>query len=130
MTETNTLHAMIGRTFISVQNVDNAELVFTASDGDVFRFYHNQECCEIVLIEDICGDLDDLVGSPVTQAEEVVSEQEAEPKPSDCSDSWLWTFYKFATVKGSVTVRWLGESNGYYSESVDLEIKCPGEEKT
>lgn len=41
-------------------------------------------------------------------------------------ESGTWTFYKFATAKGYVTVRWLGESNGYYGEDVSFCDVTPG----
>lgn len=75
-------------------------------------------------IVDICGELDWLVGAPLLMAEETIHDNE-NPNGADApnyqDDSFIWTFYKFATIKGHVTVRWYGESNGYYSESVDFE---------
>ena len=45
-------------------------------------------------------------------------------KPGEYAESWTWTFYEMRTNAGSVTIRWLGESNGCYSESVDfIEIE-------
>lgn len=78
--------------------------------------WHEQDCCEDVRIEDICGDLDDLTGAPILRADERTSSGETD------GGSHTWTFYEFATVKGSVTIRWLGESNGYYSERLSIEI--------
>lgn len=109
--------SMIGKTMADVVSTADT-MVFTSTDGKKFTFYHSQDCCESVGIDDINGNLKDLVGEPILQAEQVSHEDPG--KPAEYADSWTWTFYKFATVKGSVTVRWLGESNGYYSESVNF----------
>jgi len=114
---------LLGRVFVSVENVANEQLIFTDESGYVFRFYHCQDCCELVEIIDINGNLNDLVGSPLLMASEVtyVDTNPRGVKVPDDQESFTWTFYKFATVKGYVTVRWYGESNGYYSEKVDFE---------
>jgi hypothetical protein len=111
---------MVGKTVVGIDNLGN-ELRFHMEDGSYYRMYHFRDCCESVYIEDIAGDLEDLVGSPLVRAEERTS-KDFDTNPDVHRDyAYLWTFYEFATVKGSVTVRWYGESNGYYSVSVNLE---------
>ena len=100
-------------------NEEEDEITFTDSEGVKYLMYHEQDCCEDVNIEDICGDINNLLNTPIVLAEEVTNTGEVE----DNSDySYTWTFYKLATVKGYVTIRWYGVSNGYYSEEVDLVI--------
>lgn len=113
-----TIEDMVGKTFTEVINHDGNELVFKGPQG-TFTFYHDQNCCESVSIEDVVGDLSDLVGEPLLIAEEVSND---EGPVGSYDDSFTWTFYKFATRKGYVDVRWYGTSNGYYSESVDLRF--------
>jgi len=111
---------LMHRTITNLQQNGYDELLFTMDNGDRYIMYHSQDCCEYVRIEDIDGDLNDLVGSPVLQAEIVSGETQDSWEEDERQDSYTWTFYKFATIKGSVTLRWLGESNGYYSERVDF----------
>lgn len=115
---------MLGKTFDLVyadkKHIDGHKLVFETNDGIVVKFYHEQSCCEDVSIEDIAGDLEDLCSSPIVMAECV-----SDRKDTEDGSSQTWSFYKFATVKGYVTVRWLGTSNGYYSERVDMAIEIP-----
>jgi hypothetical protein len=112
---------MLGVTFTEVKQDGSYELQFVCEEG-VFTFYHDQDCCEDVDIQDVTGDLQDLVGEPLLVAEESTGETPADFKFKYEPDSYTWTFYKFATRKGYVDVRWLGESNGYYSESVSLQF--------
>lgn len=112
--ETTTITEMIGKTYDSVTREGNDVIRFTDSTGHGIMLWHCQNCCEDVEIEDVCGDLDDLAGSPIITAEE-------RSRRGDIGESSTWTFYEFATINGSVTIRWLGTSNGYYSESVDVD---------
>ena len=113
---------MLGKTFVQVTGaVGNFDLLFETANGERFMFSHMQDCCESVRINDITGDLEDLVGEPLLMAEKVSGETPVDFNEMD-HESVTWTFYKFATRKGYVDVRWLGESNGYYSESVELFI--------
>jgi len=117
--QVQTFQSMLGVTMASVKGaVGDERMTFTATDGREWRFHYEPDCCASCSVEDICGDLADLIGSPLLEAEEVSNLPEPDFPGGYRPDSYTWTFYRFATAKGSVTVRWFGKSNGYYSESV------------
>ena len=125
--ETPTLNSFINKTVLAIEGgkVDDDEMVLVFSDKKL-TFCHLQDCCENVRIVDVDGDINDLIGVPLLMCEAVSSEGYGEEREREYEDnSHTWTFYKFATINGYVTVRWLGESNGYYSEEVDICVSKP-----
>lgn len=118
LTTEQALRNMVGSIFPIVTATDS-ELIFENST-DRYVFFHRQDCCESVYIESIVGDIEDLVNTPILTAEESSGDTPADSNAKPY-ESYTWTFYKFATFKGYVDIRWLGESNGYYSESVSVE---------
>lgn len=116
---------LLGKTFVEIHGAEegNDVILFICSDGSTYVMYHEQDCCENVDINDICGDVKCLIGRTILKAEETVQRDTDEEHPAGL-DSWdysyTWTFYHLATIKGYVTIRWYGTSNGYYSESVSL----------
>jgi hypothetical protein len=117
--------ALMGETLTEITGLTEGSdtVTFRTASGRTFRMFHLQDCCETVEVNEIIGNVEDLIGSPITMADEATNSQE--DRPTSGSDSWTWTFYRLATVQGYVTIRWLGESNGYYSEAVDFAEISP-----
>lgn len=113
---------MVGKTVTHI-DMGNYDLMISCDDGSRYHFYHEQDCCESVNLVDSLGDPQSLVGYRLV----MVDHEETGERPSEIDmdwnepyDCWTITKLKFVTDKDTVIVRWIGESNGYYSERVDL----------
>jgi hypothetical protein len=106
---------LLGKVISEVNRDGDESIVFKTTCGKQYKMWHRLDCCENVVIESIVGDLSYLVGHPVLLAESVSNSSETHV------GSETWTFYKLATIKGYVDIRWHGESNGYYSEEVNFD---------
>lgn len=116
---------LVGKTITSVDGLErhNGSVDFFTSDGSRYRMEHHQDCCESVSIEDVSGDVNDLVNAVVLMADESSNsdQQPGQEIGEYYGDSFTWTFYRLQTNKGFVLIRWYGSSNGYYGEGVSFE---------
>lgn len=119
---------LIGLTLNRIEGClpDSDEVTFYSECGQQFRMYHEQDCCESVFLNDVEGDVSDLIGTPIVVAETVSDAGQQAlnlliPLPDKGGDCEQWTFYRLATTKGWVVLRWYGDSNGYYSTDVTFE---------
>jgi hypothetical protein len=103
---------------------DKEKVIFECDDGCNFLMTHQQQCCEFVELVDGQDDLYLLNGQKILMAEEVTQVDYY------TQEDWrlhvlglhnkTWTFYKLGAINGYVNLRWFGQSNGCYSERVDL----------
>ena len=103
---------MVGKKVLGIY-YDEENFQILTDDG-VYAFYHEQSCCEDVWLTQVDGISDKIIGSRIVIAEVVTDEK------SVAGGSITWSFYKIGTNKGMIDFRFQGESNGYYSETVDL----------
>lgn len=115
MWSTTEIDEIVGKTIQSVIESDIGDDILAVQfedDPRTFVFGHYQDCCESVWLEEGFEDLKDLEGSVILSADEEVN--------YGGTETGTWTFYKIQTDKGFAHLRFCGESNGYYSEYVDL----------
>lgn len=110
------LAKMIGQTPVEIDGMkEGSEAVrIKTAEGNELLLRYEQDCCASCSIAQVDGDPLDLLGAPLRMCELVDND---EPAREDYEESFTWTFVKFATVHGYVTLRWYGSSNGYYSEA-------------
>jgi hypothetical protein len=121
MSERIGLNSLVGEVLTHVDTDGVDQIMLTTASGRKISIYHWQDCCETVQIVDTEGNWHDLIGKVVIDASESVY---AGDPPSEYSDSWTRTDLIFKVDGATLISRWIGESNGYYSESVDIsEVK-------
>ena len=110
------LDCLVGQEIVKIKRATEPDsLTFYCKSGDVFLMYHEQDCCEDVFLESVDEEeLKAILHSEVVLAEEATQ--------SSSEDYGTWTFYTIMTKKSCLSIRWYGESNGYYSEEVDFRL--------
>jgi len=117
---------LCGKTFNKIEHYEEALVFYDNDSQKIYYLHHEQDCCEGIWIEDICGDLQSLINNIILVASEEsnkkVPESENHSEYNEYYDSYTWTFYILETMDASITIRFYGASNGYYSERADLYV--------
>lgn len=107
---------LVGEVLTHVDVCGDDVIMLTTAAGRQIRIYHDQDCCESVSIESTDGDWVNLYGKVLTE----VSEETEDASNEGHDDSATRTTLKFVVDGATVINRWLGSSNGYYSESISF----------
>lgn len=102
----------IGKTLSSI-----SEDSFSFTDGTKYSFHHFQECCESVRLEYSDG-TGDMTVSPIKEFSDS-SEEPITHAKYEYYESYTWTTYTIICENGAWRKYYfLGESNGYYGETM------------
>jgi hypothetical protein len=111
-----------GKTITSIDgsNSDDSDTIITTSDGTIYTLTHIQDCCENVRVYGTVGNIDDVLNEEVIAAEDTNPMDNPNAPDYKYYESATWSQFRIVTNKGTFEIWWLGESNGYYSETVSV----------
>lgn len=120
----NIFEPLFNKTIVKIEGAEeeSEEIFFIMSNGDVLRMYHEVTLWEDVRIEDIGGDINNIIGVPIKESIVIIEEGDL-----DYGCTYTRTWFQFLTDKGYVAIRWKSLSDGCCSESVDYDLIKKGE---
>jgi hypothetical protein len=114
---------LVGETLVAIDQDDkSSEILLTTASGRQFRIVHHDDCCESVHIEGTDGEWSSLIGKVIESASH--EEESADGTLDEYGYSYesaTKTTITFKVNDATVVSRWFGSSNGYYSESVNVD---------
>jgi len=120
---TNDFFTLKGQIVRKIQAL-NGDSLSILTDKYEYNLYHAQDCCEYVRIVKIIGDIDNILNEEIIFAEEDGGAKDPDwATDYNYDDSHTWTKFVLATKNANVEFWFLGESNGYYSESISIKIE-------
>lgn len=109
-----------GRTIESTE-IGRDWLNIFCEDGTQWQLFHRQDCCESVNFKDTQGDPAELIGKKILKAYTDRGSESNSWWDTSNSESSTWEEFTLEASGVKVTWRSAGESNGYYSETMNFE---------
>jgi hypothetical protein len=119
-------HILKGQTITKIsapakdETIDEVEIEVGAKK---YILYHYQDCCEEVKLIKIIGDTQSLVGKTITLAEEDSLDPPWWKGEYSKYTTHTWSAFYLEAGTSRLELWFLGESNGYYNESVSFYEK-------
>ena len=108
-----------GKTFVSIKACDD-ELVLMDTNNVEYKLQHYYDCCETMSCPKVEGAVADILNKTIVLAED---DYPADPDwyKDYADESHTWSRFALGTADGSKVTWWfLGQSNGYYGETMTL----------
>ncbi len=119
---TNDFFTLKGQIVRKIQALNEYSLCIL-TDKYRYDLYHEQDCCEYVRLVNVIGDIDNILNEEIIFAEEDGGANDPDWYGDYYNDSHTWTKFVLGTKNANVEFWFLGESNGYYGESVFIKVE-------
>lgn len=120
LTRSANFFELIGKTITKITNEGDS---IETADGKRYQIIHHQDCCESVSHQRTSGNPQDLIGKVITLAEDDTTSTDPAWYKSENTyrDSYTWSIFILQAQDTRVEFYYLGESNGYYGETMSFE---------
>lgn len=85
-------------------------------NGNKYKFFHTQFCCEVVKVDIIIGDLKSVLNTPIVSFTEYIEDIDLDNE--DYDEIIVRTTYSIVTENGTVHIRWDGYSDGLCTDDI------------